>query len=108
MVSAATLWRLRHRDAHLALDTLSGHDPSSSSVSARCFLALTPEPRRKIIHRESIVFAMRGAAEEAEGGGSKSDGSPAEVGNYIAKGGAMGSRRTQLGVRMQSGCDLQS
>ncbi|CAB1426183.1 unnamed protein product [Pleuronectes platessa] len=54
--SAATLCRLRHRDAHLALDILSGQD-SSSSASARCFLAHTPEPRSKIIHRDALLVA---------------------------------------------------
>lgn len=53
--SAATLCKLRHRDAHLALETLSGQD-SSSSVSARCFLAETPELRRKIIHRDRLIM----------------------------------------------------
>lgn len=51
--SAATLCRLRHRDAHLALETLSDHDSSASGSSA-CLLALPPQPNRTIIHRDTL------------------------------------------------------
>lgn len=54
--SAATLCKLRHRDAHLALDTLSDQD-SSSSASSCCLLAQTPELNRRIIHRDRLVAA---------------------------------------------------
>ena len=56
MESAATLCNLRHRAEHVALATLSDHD-SSSSASSCCFLAHTPEPRRKIIHSERLGSA---------------------------------------------------
>lgn len=60
--SAATLCKLRQRDAHLARETL-GLASSSSSPSppefARCFLARTPElRRRKIIHRDMFVMTL--------------------------------------------------
>lgn len=71
--SAATLCRLRHRDAHLALDTLSDHDSSASGSSASCLLALPPEPSSTIIHRDTLGMAAsmssdgRGAATNKEG-----------------------------------------
>lgn len=56
--AAPTPCRLMHRDAHLALETLSDQVPtsssslSSSSVKERCFLVLTPVLSRKIIHSD--------------------------------------------------------
>lgn len=65
--SAATLRKPRHRDAHLALDTLSVQD-SSSSVSSRCLLAQTPELNRRIIHRDRLAVTALLVASILSGG----------------------------------------
>lgn len=124
--SAATLCRLRQRDAHLARETLGPAAAASSSASspaelARCFLARTPElMRRKIIHRDrfvtsiffflffSSVASWSGAVETRMMRRGVIWWRSSSTSNYIAKGGARRSRRTQPGSGMLRGVGATS
>ena len=113
--SAATLCRLRHRDAHLALETVSDQVSSSSPPSASpcCLLAHTPQPERTIIHRDRLVMTPllvasifsspvvqeRGAVKTRGCGGGVNWWKSTLTRTIIAKGGARGN----LGVHTQAG-----
>lgn len=113
--SAATLCRLRHRDAHLALETVSDQVSSSSPPSASpcCLLEHTPQPERTIIHRDRLVMTPllvasifsspvvqeRGAVKTRGCGGGVNWWKSTLTRTIIAKGGARGN----LGVHTQAG-----
>lgn len=68
--SAPSLCRLRHRDAHRALETLCNHD-SSESGSSGCLLALPPGPNSTIIHRDTLGIAASISSDSRRQKGTK-------------------------------------
>lgn len=108
--SVATLRRLRHRDAHLALETLSAQD-SSASPSSCHFLAGAPGLQSRIIHRDKLVLKAPRTASISSGSAAEKQEDEAGTNlmegrlkqNYIARGGAMMSEAYTVGVRMLRG-----
>lgn len=101
--SAPTLCRLRHRDAHRALATLSDHDSSESGSSA-CLLALPPELSSTIIHRDTRGMAASMSSDSRdsrnkEGRLKKESDGGQFSGTFIAMGGATdpGAKRSGSG-----------